>query len=77
MNRGGSDSTMNPDEIMFFEPHPAALPLYDQLRSCILAAIPDARIEVKKTQISFFEKHMFAAVSFTPVRKAQNRPRLS
>ena len=59
---------------MFFEPHPAALPLYDQLRSCILAAIPDARIEVKKTQISFFVKHMFAAVSFTPVRKAKDRP---
>ena len=74
MKRGGSDNTMHPDEIMFFGPHPSALPLYDQLRSCILAAIPDVRIEVKKTQISFFEKHMFAAVSFTPVRKAKDRP---
>ena len=74
MNTGRSDNTMNPDEIMFFESHPAALPLYDQLRSCILAAIPNTRIEVKKTQISFFVKHMFAAVSFTPVRKAKDRP---
>ena len=74
MKRGGSDNTMNPDEIMFLGSHPSALPLYDQLRSCILATIPDARIEVKKTQISFFMKHMFAAVSFTPVRKAKDRP---
>ena len=36
--------------------------------------MPDARIEVKKTQISFFDRRMFAAVSFAPVRKAKERP---
>ena len=59
---------------MFFESHPAALPLYEKLKGSILAEVPEARIEVKKTQISFFTKHMFAAVSFTPVRKAKERP---
>ena len=63
------------DEMTFFDRDPAALPLYEKLKDSILAEVPDARIEVKKTQISFFTKHMFAAVSFTPVRRAQDRPK--
>ena len=65
---------MKMEEMMFFDSHPAALPLYEELKGSILAEVPEARIEVKKTQISFFTKHMFAAVSFTPVRKAKERP---
>ena len=65
---------MTMDEMLFFDGHSAALPLYEKLKGSILAAVPDARIEVKKTQISFFTKHMFAAASFTPVRKAKERP---
>ena len=65
---------MTLDEIMFFNGHPAALPLYEKLKSSILAEIPEARIEVKKTQISFFARYMFAAASFTPVRKKKERP---
>ena len=30
---------------------------------------------MKKTQISFFDRRMFAAVSFAPVRKAKDRPK--
>ena len=62
------------NEIMLFDSHPAALPLYEKLKGSILAEIPESRIEVKKTQISFFTKHMFAAASFTPVRKVKERP---
>jgi hypothetical protein len=62
------------DETMFFDTHPAALPLYEMLKGSILSEVPKVRIEVKKTQISFFTKHMFAAASFTPVRKAKERP---
>ena len=61
-------------ELFFFDAKPAALPVYEALREAILERIPDIRIEVKKTQISFFNRHMFAAVSFMPVRKAKNRP---
>ena len=64
---------MTLDEMMFFDSHPAAMPLYEKLKDSILAEVPDARIEVKKTQISFFLKHMFAAISFTPVRRAKDR----
>ena len=66
---------MTLDEMMFFDSHPAAMPLYEKLKDSILAEVPDARIEVKKTQISFFAKHMFAAISFTPVRRAKERPK--
>ncbi len=65
---------MTMDETMFFDTHPAALPLYEMLKGSILSEVPKVRIEVKKTQISFFTKHMFAAASFTPVRKAKERP---
>lgn len=65
---------MTLDEMMFFDSHPAALSLYEKLKDSILEEVPDARIEVRKTQISFFTRHMFAAVSFTPVRKAKDRP---
>ena len=65
---------MTLDEMLFFDTHPAALPLYEKLKGSILTEVPGTRIEVKKTQISFFTKHMFAAASFTPVRKAKERP---
>ena len=65
---------MTLDELLFFDSHPAALPLYEKLKDRILAEVPEVRIEVRKTQISFFTKHMFAAVSFTPVRRAKERP---
>ena len=65
---------MSMDELFFFDGKPGALLLYETFRSNLLERIPDAQIEVKKTQISFFNRRMFAAVSFTPVRKAKDRP---
>ena len=62
------------DELLFFDSRRSALPLYEAVRAGILGLVPDARIEVKKTQISFFNRYMFAAVSFTPVRRAKDRP---
>ncbi len=66
--------TMSVDEMLFFDTRPAALPLYETFRETLLDRMPDARIEVKKTQISLFSRRLFAAVSFTPVRKAKDRP---
>lgn len=62
------------EETLFFEGKPNALPLYISLREQILTHCPPADIQVKKTQISFVNRHLFAAVSFTPVRKAKDRP---
>lgn len=62
------------EELFFFQAKPKALPMYETLRDAILGKLPDTRIEVKKTQISFFNRYMFAAVSFAPVRKVKDRP---
>ena len=62
-------------ELLFFDSKPDALALYEAFREAVLEKVPDARIEVKKTQISFFDRRMFAAVSFAPVRKAKDRPK--
>lgn len=69
-----SESTFSVDELIFFDSKQNALSLYETFREAVLEKVPDTRIEVKKTQISFFNRHMYAAVSFAPVRRAKNRP---
>ena len=69
-----SDSTVSSNELFFFDSKQNALSLYETFREAVLEKVPDTRIEVKKSQISFFNRHMYAAVSFTPVRRAKNRP---
>ena len=68
------NETMSVDELFFFDTKPAALPLYEAFRESVITRWPGTRIEAKKSQISFFNRRMFAAVSFTPVRKAKDRP---
>ena len=65
------------DERAFFDGHRSALPLYEALREAILRIRPQALMEVKRTQISFFDRRMFAAVSFAAVRRAALRPPVS
>ena len=71
----GANLLTTVNEMLFFDSKPDALALYEAFREAVLAKVPDARIEVKKTQISFFDRRMFAAVSFAPVRKAKDRPK--
>lgn len=54
---------MTPDELMFFNSMPEALPLYAALSQRLLAAFPTVLVEVRKTQITFREKYGFAFVS--------------
>ena len=65
---------MNTDILFFFNDHMDALPLYERWEELILEQIPDAKIKVSKTQISFLNKRGFAFVSFNPCRRAQERP---
>ena len=65
---------MNADILFFFNDHMDALPLYDRLEELILEQIPDAKIKVSKTQISFSNKRSFTFVSFNPCRRAKERP---
>lgn len=63
------------EEIRFFSKKQNAFDLYKILRAKIRLACPQAVIQVKKTQISFFDRHMFCAVSFLPARPAKDRPK--
>lgn len=65
---------MNSDILFFFGEHMDALPIYERLEGLILEQIPDVKIKVAKTQITFANKRGFAFVSFNPCRKAKERP---
>lgn len=65
---------MNSDILFFFGEHMDALPIYQRLEDQIQARIPDVKIKVAKTQITFANKRGFAFVSFNPCRKAKDRP---
>lgn len=61
---------MKSDVLFFFDKHPEALPVYEELEKRILEDIPNVRIKVQKSQISFYNKHLFACVSF--IRPVKN-----
>ena len=61
---------MHPDVLMFFEKKPQALPLYALLEKKLFSLGADVTCKVQKTQISFFNKRMFACISFLPVMKS-------
>ncbi|MDO4516521.1 MAG: DUF5655 domain-containing protein [Bacillota bacterium] len=65
---------MSTEILGFFQGQERALPLYERLEALILEQIPDVKIKVTKTQISFSNRRGFAFVSFLPVRKAKDRP---
>ena len=48
--------------------------MYERLENAILTRIPDVKIKVAKTQITFANKRGFAFVSFNPCRRAKDRP---
>jgi len=65
---------MGPDALFFFEKDPAALGLYEAFERAVLALVPGAGIRVQKTQITFTNPRVFAAVSFLPARRKARRP---
>lgn len=54
---------MSPEEILFFVGKPEKLETYETIRKAVLSRFPDVKIEVKKTQISFKARRLFAMVS--------------
>lgn len=65
---------MSDDILLFFSQRMEALPLYEKLEEQVLTEIPDVKVKVAKTQISFSNKRGFAFVSFNPCRRAKERP---
>ena len=65
---------MDIDIIVFFDKHPDAMPLYEAFEDAVTKLYPDAEIRVQKSQISFYDVHMFACVSFARVKKKKELP---
>ena len=65
---------MTDAELLFFNRHPDALPLYLHLLQRMRETLGEFTAKVQKTQISFSNRRMFACVSFLPVRSAKDRP---
>ena len=65
---------MDIDIFLFFDKHPDAMPLYEAFEDAVTKLYPDAEIRVQKSQISFYDVHMFACVSFARVKKKKELP---
>ena len=65
---------LSSDKVYFFDQHMDSLPLYEAFESSVRKEIMDIRIKVQNTQISFYNRHLFACVSFARVRKKKDCP---
>ena len=61
------------DMLLYFEGKPVELTLYQALFSQMSSAFPQAKVKVQKSQISFYNRHLFAAASI-PVRRKKDWP---
>lgn len=62
------------DEQAFFAGHEVAWPLFERFQGMFLDAYPETRVKVQKTQISYYNRHMYACVSFLRVRRKAELP---
>ena len=69
-----SSPILTPDALFFFDGHTGALPLYEALAEKLLSAYPSTEIRVRKTQIGFYDGHLYACASLAPVRRKADRP---
>ena len=67
------DTTIQ-DTLAFFERHQAVYPLYACFQEKLLARFPESRIKVQKSQISYYNRHLYACVSFLKVKKKAELP---
>ena len=66
---------LDPDTLMFFDEHPDALDLYRAFEELLYDAFPNVNKRVQKTQITFFNRHVFACVSFARVKRKAELPK--
>lgn len=65
---------INQDSLTFFDKHPAALPLYEAFAAKLFELFPDATLQVRKTQITFSNRRVFACVSIMRVKRKTELP---
>ena len=66
--------TTTQDILFFFDRHQAVYPLYECFQEKLLARFPESRIKVQKSQISYYNRHLYACVSFLKVKKKAELP---
>ncbi|MDO4988973.1 MAG: DUF5655 domain-containing protein [Eubacteriales bacterium] len=67
-------NVLDDDTLLFFSGHPNALGPYQALETWLYEAFPHVEKRVMKTQISFYNRHLFACVSFTRVKRKAELP---
>ena len=67
------DTTIQ-DTMFFFDRHQAVYPLYERFQEKLLASFPESRIKVQQSQISYYNRHLYACVSFLRVKKKAELP---
>lgn len=62
------------ETLLFFDGHTDALPLFTAFEEKLYALFPDTGKRVQKTQITYFNRHVFACVSFLRAKKKAELP---
>ena len=65
---------ISPEALLFFNEKPQALPLYLAFDTRITALFPEAERRVQKTQITYYNRHVFACVSLLRVKRKAEMP---
>ena len=65
---------MDTDTLLFFNEHMDALDLYQYFEDLLYSTFPYVNKRVQKTQITFSNRHVFACVSFTRVKRKADLP---
>ena len=61
------------DVLRYFSASPTEQALYEMLVRQMDTCMPEASVKVQKSQISFYDRHLFAAASI-PLRRKKNWP---
>lgn len=62
------------DTRLFFDSHSDVYPLYERFVQMLISRFPETNIKVQKSQISFYNRHLYACVSFLRVKKKAELP---
>ena len=61
--------TIMQDTLLFFDQHQTVYPLYEHFQKELFTRFPESRIKVQEAQISYYNRHLYACVSFLKVKK--------
>ena len=66
--------TTTQDTLFFFDRHQAVYPLYECFQKKLLARLPESRNKVQKSQISYYNRHLYACISVLKVKRKAELP---